>query len=80
MCVIVSIYDDVTKGRVRLPNRMNFQKNSKRPSIPPPVFLENYIAIFLLMDHSEGLGMGVNWRLEPFRKFILFGTLTRPLD
>ena len=24
-----------TKGRVRLPNRMNFRKNSKQPSTPP---------------------------------------------
>ena len=35
-----------TKGRVRLPNRMNFRKNSKRPLTlpppPPPSFLENY--------------------------------------
>ena len=30
-------------------------------------------------DHSEGQGMGVNGHLEPFRKFISFGTLTRPL-
>ena len=30
------------KGRVQLPNRMNFWKNSKRSS-----FLENYVAIFL---------------------------------
>ena len=36
-----------TKGRVRLPNRMIFWKNSKRPSNPPPSFLENYIANFL---------------------------------
>ena len=33
-------------GRVRLPNRMNFWKKSKRPSTPPS-FLENYIANFL---------------------------------
>ena len=25
-------------------------------------------------------GLGVNCRLEPFQKFISFGTLTRPLD
>ena len=31
-------------------------------------------------DHSEGQGVGVNCRLEPFQKFIHFGTLTRPLD
>ena len=35
------------KGRIPLPNRMNFRKNSKRPLTPPPSFLENYIAIFL---------------------------------
>ena len=31
-------------------------------------------------DHSEGWRVGVSCRLEPFRKFIRFGTLTRPLD
>ena len=31
-------------------------------------------------DHSEGWGMLVNCRLEPFRKFIWFGSVTRPLD
>ena len=31
-------------------------------------------------DHSERRGVGVNGRLEPFRKFIGFGTLTRPLE
>ena len=37
-----------SKGRVALPNRMNFRKNSKRPSAPPPPSVsENYIAIFL---------------------------------
>ena len=49
---IINIYEsdyeeekrDNDKGRVRLPNRMNFRENSKRPSIPPS-FSENYIAI-----------------------------------
>ena len=31
-------------------------------------------------DHSEGRGVGVNVRLDPFRKFIRFGTQNRPLD
>ena len=31
-------------------------------------------------DHSEGRGVGVNGRLQHFRKFLHFGTLTRPLD
>ena len=31
-------------------------------------------------DHSEGRGLGVNGRLEPFKKFIRFGTLTTPLE
>ena len=31
------------------------------------------------MDEFSG-GEGVNGRLEPFRKFICFGTLNRPLD
>ena len=38
------LFDSVMKklgnrsGRVRLPNRMNFRKNSKQPSTPPPHF------------------------------------------
>ena len=36
------------KGWVQLPNRMNFWKFFKRPSTPPPSFLENYVAIFLM--------------------------------
>ena len=35
------------KGRVPLPNQMNFWKKSKRPLTPAPSFLENYVAIFL---------------------------------
>ena len=35
-----------TQGRVRLPNQINFRKNSIQPSIPPS-FSENYFAIFL---------------------------------
>ena len=31
-------------------------------------------------DHSEGQGVGIKGHLVPFRKFISFGTLTRPLD
>ena len=33
-----------------------------------------------LLVHSEGYGWGVNCRLEPFRKFIRFGSVTRPLN
>ena len=29
---------ELTKGRVPLPNRMNFRKNSKQPLTPPPSF------------------------------------------
>ena len=36
-----------TKGRARLPNRMNFWKKSKLPLTPPPSFLVNYIANLL---------------------------------
>ena len=38
----------IPKGWVGLPNRMNFRKNSKRPSDPPPPlsFSQNYIANF----------------------------------
>ena len=35
-----------SKGRVALPNRMNFWKSSKWPSTLPPYFFENYITIF----------------------------------
>ena len=35
-----------TKGRVRLPNRMNFRKNSKWPLTPPPSFLEIILQFF----------------------------------
>ena len=35
-----------TMGRVRLPNRMIFWKNSKRPSNHPPIFLEIILQIF----------------------------------
>ena len=31
-------------------------------------------------DHSEGRAVGVNGCLEPFQKFISFGTLTRSVD
>ena len=34
------------EGRMAVPNRMNFRKNSKRPSTLPPSFVENYVAIF----------------------------------
>ena len=35
--VQVSLWLSVTKGRMVLPNRRNFQKNSKRPLNPPPL-------------------------------------------
>ena len=80
----------VTKGRMALPNRMNFRKNSKRPSTPPS-FSENYevrgpdsmkCLHMISRDrvHSEGWGVGVNCRLERFRKVIQFGSVTRPLN
>ena len=89
------------KGRVRLPNRMNFQKNSKRTSTPSPYFrkimlqhfYDRYGCIYAWRydgqivwntctwffrdrDHSEG--WGVNCSLEPFWKFIWFGSVTHP--
>ena len=37
------------KGRVRLPNQMNFRKNSKRPSTPPLIF-GKLCCKFFIMD------------------------------
>ena len=34
------------QGRVALPNRMNFRKNSKRPSTPHPHFLKIILQVF----------------------------------
>ena len=39
----------LTEGRGALPNRVNFWKNSKRPS-SPPLFLANYNAISFMTD------------------------------
>ena len=60
----------------------NFRENSKQPSTPRATYYEMH-ALHMISrdrDHSEGRGVGVNGRLEHFRKFIHFGTLTRPLD
>ena len=38
-----------SKGRVRLPNRMNFRKNSKRPLTPPLIF-GKFCCKFFIMD------------------------------
>ena len=40
--------EPLPKGRVRLPDRMNFRKSSKRllTPPPPPSFSESYIALF----------------------------------
>ena len=40
------IHPPFPKGRMALPKRMNFRKNSKRPLTPPPSFLGNHIADF----------------------------------
>ena len=40
-CILVNI-----KGRVRLPKRMNFWKNSKRPLTPPPLFRKIRLQFF----------------------------------
>ena len=44
-----TFFVDFPKGRIPLPNQMNFWKNSERP-LTPPSFLENYVAIFFKMD------------------------------
>ena len=73
------------KGRVTLPNRMNFRKNSKRPSTPPP-FSENFIEIVLenvrkkpFIKVQNLLYKFLDWKyppLELLRKFIRFGSAT----
>ena len=35
-----------SKGRITLPNQMNFQKNSRRPSTPPPHFRKIILQFF----------------------------------
>ena len=50
--ISIRIYKDLTnqdaqdQGRVLLPNRMNFRKNSKRPS-PPPLPTRHFRKIML---------------------------------
>ena len=44
---VCTSFGAVHKGRMPLPNRMIFWKNSKRP-LTPPSFLENYIACFIM--------------------------------
>ena len=58
------------KGRMAAPNRMNFRKNSKRPSTPPPHFCKIMLQIFYnghgqifarrYEGHSEGWGSTEN--------------------
>ena len=50
------------EGRMAVPNRMNFRKNSKRPSILPPSFSENYFAFFFIMDMAEYMQGGTRAR------------------
>ena len=38
------------KGRVRLPDQMNFWKNSKRPLTPPPPHFWKIMLQFFIMD------------------------------
>ena len=55
--VQISALTSKTKGRVTLPNRMNFRKNSTRPKTPPlPSFSENYIAnvLYRIWLHMQG--------------------------
>ena len=80
------------KGRVRLPNQMN--KNSKGPLTPPLIFGKLCCKFFMTdmvaymqggmmtrqyQMHAHDFQRGANCRLEPFRKFIQFGSVTRPL-
>ena len=81
------------KGRVRLPNQMN--KNSKGPLTPPLIFGKLCCKFFMTdmvaymqggmmtrqyQMHAHDFQRGANCRLEPFRKFIQFGSVTHPLD
>ena len=53
LVVAVMTNRELDKGRVTLPNRMNFRENSKRPSTPPPSFSENYIATFFWKTYER---------------------------
>ena len=39
---------ELTKGRVPLPNRMNFRKHSKQPSTPSPHFRKIMLQFFMI--------------------------------
>ena len=65
------------EGRVTIPKRMNFWKNSKRPLIPPS-FSENHVAIFLQITCTKALFtspkaatsiFGLKWCPPPFKTF-----------
>ena len=43
---------NLSKGRVTLPNRINFWKNSKRPLIPPLIFGKLYCIFLEIVQKS----------------------------
>ena len=63
------------KGRVTLPNLMNFRKNSKRPLTPPPHFWKIILQIFIMnmvafMQGGIGhiVSVNINTIVEKHRK------------
>ena len=81
---------NLTKGRVAPPKQINFQKISKRRGGPSSIqkfmlqILGLYIKLFSAFSEEKKLHNfpnmmgGVKARLEYFRKFIRFGSATRP--
>ena len=57
LCQSITSAHDI-KGRVRLPNQINFRKNFKRPSSPPS-FSENHTVIFFMTDMVAYMRGGV---------------------
>ena len=81
---------DIYKGRMALPKRMNFRKNSKRPLTPPLIFEKSCCIFFpeymteepLIMAKICNTNFGIEndhpplWKL--FRKFIRVGVVRFP--
>ena len=67
---------DIPNGRVALPNRMNFWKNSKRPLTPPPHFWKIILQFFMtdMVAYMRGGMMAIYYRDSevPSSKCVLF--------
>ena len=77
--LIFKVIDSFISHKIQAGENPNLGIVEKNP--PPPSFSENSMHMISGdRDHSEGWGLGVNCHLEPFQKFIRFGSVTRPLD